>query len=369
MKRRILVLAVDRDDDVGRVGIRTPIVGEEELLEAAGRFGVERPEDPDLNVIYAAVNTARRLRRDGYDVVVALVSGDPADSVRADLRIKEQVEDIVRRFGIDGVVLVADGREDEEVIPVIQGIAPVVAVRRVIVEQLRGLEETYILIGRYIKKAVMEPRFARVLLGYPGLVVTGFAVLAMLGLLSYALTALLLLAGILMIVRGFELDEKLMEVVGRNPLMALAALVATVSIAAAAGIAYYTLQTGYNMPFYKVAAEALASVSPLLGVAGISIVAARMADKLIHGNPDVIDELIGLSLIITVVIMLYQLSSTLNSLSGKPTPTDIAMAVTGSGIMVTALIGIALVTVLRVIEGVIRRRTSSPASSSSQAPS
>ena len=361
MKRRILVLAVDRDDDVGRVGIKTPIVGEEDLLEAAQRFGIERPEDPDLNVIYAAVNTARRLRNDGYDVIVALVSGDPSDQVRADLRIKEQVEDIVKEYSVNGIILVADGREDEEVIPIIQGVAPIVGVRRVVVEQLRGLEETYILIGRYIRKAVMEPRFARVLLGYPGLVVTGFAILALLGLLSYALTALLLLAGILMIVRGFELDEKLIDAIGRNPLMALAALVATVSVAAAAGIVYYTLQTGYSMPGYRVIAEALSSASPLLGVAGLSIIVARMADKLIHGNLDIIDELIGLSLVITVVIMLYQLSSTLSSLTGKPTPTDIAMAVAGSGIMVTALVGIALVTILRVIEGVIRRRTSSPA--------
>ncbi len=357
-KKRILVLAVDRDDDIGRVGLTTPIIGEEAVLEAARVFGVARPEDPDLNVLYAAVETARRLRSQGYEAIVAVVAGDASDPVRADLRIREQVEEITREHPVDGIVLVADGREDEEVIPVVQNVAPIVSVRRVVVEQLRGLEETYILIGRYIKKAVMEPRFARVLLGYPGIIITGFAVLAMLGLLQYAITALLLLAGILMVIRGFELEEKLAEVVSKNPLMALAALVATVSIAATIGIAYYTLQTALRAPIHRVLAEVLASVSPLIGLAGISVIAARMADKLVKRNLDVIDELIGLSVVITAVVILYQLSQTLSSLPPNPTPMDIAVGVSTSGIMITALVGIALVTILKVIEGVVRRRTS-----------
>ncbi len=360
MKRRLLVLAVDRDDDIGRVGVRTPIVGEEAVLEAARIFGLARPEDPDLNVMYAALSIAKRLRREGAETIVAVVGGDASDPVQADLRIREQVEEIVKKHGVEGIVLVADGREDEEVIPVLQGVAPIVAVKRVVVEQLRGLEETYILIGRYIRKALVEPRFARVLLGYPGIIVTGFALLAMLGLLRYAFTALLLIAGILMIIRGFGLEEKIVEVWARNSILTLATLIATVSLAAAIGIAYYTIQALSGQPLHYILAELLASTSPLVGLAGISVVAARMVSKLLTGNLEIIDELVGLSITIMVVVILYQLSATLRGLGPHPTPLDITMAIVSSGILVTTMVGIALVALLKLIEGIVTRRTSSP---------
>ncbi|AEM39814.1 protein of unknown function DUF373 [Pyrolobus fumarii 1A] len=364
MRKRVLVLAVDRDDDIGRVGLNTPIVGEEAVLDAARVFGVVRPEDPDLNVLYAAVNTARSLRAQGFEPIVAVVAGDALDPVKADLRIREQVENIVREHNIEGIVLVADGREDEEVIPVLQGIAPILSVRRVVVEQLRGVEETYILIGRYLKKALIEPRFARVFLGYPGVLITGFAILAMLGLLRYAFTALLLIAGVLMIIRGFGLEERMIEIWARNPIMTLASLIATVSIAAAIGIAYYTLQAMYSKPMHYVLAEILASSAPLIGLAGISVVAARIVSKMLGRDIAVINELVSLLLVIMIVVILYQLSATLRSLTATPTPMELALAIVSSGAMLTVLIGIALIALLRFIGELVTHRTSSPSSSS-----
>ena len=358
--RRLLVLAVDRDDDIGRVGIPTPIVGEEAVLDAARRFGLERPEDPDLNVMYAALSLARRLRREGTDAIVAIVGGDATDPVKADLRIREQVEAIVKELGVDGVILVADGREDEEVIPVIQSVAPIVAVKRVVVEQLRGLEETYILIGRYIRKALVEPRFARVLLGYPGIIVTGFAVLALLGLLRYAFTAILLIAGILMIIRGFGLEEKLAEVWSKNSIRVLAVLVATVSTAAAIGIAYYTVQSMAGQPIHYIVAELFASTAPLLGLAGMSVVSAKIVSKLLSRDFSIIDELSALAIIILVIVILYQLSFTLRGLGPHPTPLDITTAIVSSGVIMTTLVGIALAALLRLIGELVTRRTSSP---------
>ncbi len=362
--KRILVLAVDRDDDIGKVGIKTPVIGDESILEAAKIFGVQYPEDPDLNVMFAAVETARRLRRDGVEAITALVAGDPLDPIKADLRIREQVKMLAKEHRIDGIILVADGREDEEVIPVIASIAPVVSIRRVIVEQARGIEDMYILIGRYIKKAIMEPRFARIFLGYPGILVAGFAVLALLGLLRYAFTMLVLIAGILMIIRGFGLEERILEVWSKNQIMVLATLVAIVSIAAAGGIAYYTIEASSGQPIHYVIADVLASITPLVGLASISIVTARIASKLAAGRLHIINDLADLVLAMIIVIMAYQLSSALRSLSANPSPLEIAVCIVTSGLLVTVLTGIAAIALIRFLASYLMHRNASHASRS-----
>jgi len=56
--RRLLVICVDRDDDVGeKTGIQTPVVGRNACIEAAQRLALEDPEDADINSIFAAIKT------------------------------------------------------------------------------------------------------------------------------------------------------------------------------------------------------------------------------------------------------------------------------------------------------------------------
>ena len=53
---RLLVICVDRDDDVGeKTGIQTPVVGRDACIEAAQRLALEDPEDADSNSIFAAI--------------------------------------------------------------------------------------------------------------------------------------------------------------------------------------------------------------------------------------------------------------------------------------------------------------------------
>ena len=43
---KLLVICVDRDDDVGKkAGITTPVVGRDECINAAQRLALEDPED------------------------------------------------------------------------------------------------------------------------------------------------------------------------------------------------------------------------------------------------------------------------------------------------------------------------------------
>ena len=51
-EERILVLCVDRDDDVGiKTGVAGPIVGVKENIEVASKLGVADPSESDTNSI------------------------------------------------------------------------------------------------------------------------------------------------------------------------------------------------------------------------------------------------------------------------------------------------------------------------------
>jgi putative membrane protein len=55
---KILVLCIDRDNDIGsKGGIETPIVGRDACINAGTRLALEDPEDADSNAIFGAVKT------------------------------------------------------------------------------------------------------------------------------------------------------------------------------------------------------------------------------------------------------------------------------------------------------------------------
>ena len=55
---KLVVICVDRDDDVGeKTGINTPVIGRDACIEAAQRLALEDPEDADSNSIFAAIKT------------------------------------------------------------------------------------------------------------------------------------------------------------------------------------------------------------------------------------------------------------------------------------------------------------------------
>src|SRR5918911_1371126 len=59
---RILVLCIDRDDDIGsKGGIETPIVGRDHCIDAGVRLAIEDPEDADTNAIFAAIKSYEQL--------------------------------------------------------------------------------------------------------------------------------------------------------------------------------------------------------------------------------------------------------------------------------------------------------------------
>lgn len=355
MPGKVLVAVIDLDDDLGEHGIETPIIGWDNVLKAALAYAIKRPEDSDLNALFAGLQVYQQLKREGQDVEVAVVSGSSRNEIEANFTVRKKLEEVVSKLGsVEGVVIVSDGVEDEQVVPVLQSMVPILGVRRVIVEQLRGVEETYILIGRYIKKALVEPRFSRLFLGVPGLILLSMAVLSLIGLIEYAKFVVLLLVGSAMVVRGFNLEERLEGFWHTSPVMFISYVLFLLLTAAALGVTYYTLNRGpVTVPEVG---SLLGYVAPLTGFAFFSILIGRTVTKLLDREFRIWFEMLGMVLIIIVVTALARLSSALRSLSPNPTPSDIVNAFVESGAFSIMLGGIAVVGLLTLVARVVERR-------------
>ncbi len=230
------MLCVDRDNDVGAIlGVKTPIIGEEAVLRTALEYILRRPDDSDANALFAAIQTMREMKKmRGEDSVeVAVIAGLEEEGVRADIKILKELDEILSKIDVNGVILVSDGPTDEAVAPLIQSRVPIISIRRVIVQQARGVEETFVLLLRYAKKLVEEEKYRKYTLGVPGI----FAVIYI--LLSYMVPnfvwPLLTLAfGTLLTIKGFNLDEKAKTIYKTRPItfasLVLAALILAIAL-------------------------------------------------------------------------------------------------------------------------------------------
>jgi putative membrane protein len=162
---RLLVLNVDRDDDLGRkTGIRGPVLGREEMLRAATALAVADPEEADANGMFAAIKeydeiSQRKLEYDAAEVFVGAVTGHIREGSFADNAVAQQFDELMGQTKCDAVILVSDGNEDEHVLPILQTRVKVNGVRRVIVKQARTLEGVLGLFNRLIHDQKLQRRF------------------------------------------------------------------------------------------------------------------------------------------------------------------------------------------------------------------
>jgi putative membrane protein len=156
---RILVLTVDRDDDLGnKTSIRGPVVGRRSVLTAALKLGMADPEESDTNAILGALAQYDRLlegKSSDDEVEVAVLTGDEKVGQRSDRAISAQLDEVVNTFQPDRCIVVTDGAEDEAVLPLIQSRVKIEHVEKIIVKQSKGIEGTYY----YIVKALEDPKW------------------------------------------------------------------------------------------------------------------------------------------------------------------------------------------------------------------
>ncbi len=205
---RVLVLCIDRDDDIGsKGGIETPIVGRDACINAGTRLAIEDPEDADSNAIFGAVKTYEELVSKGYTAEVAVVAGKFNRGVEADEKISLEVKSILEKYHADGAVIVSDGEDDETVLPVIQSRVPVISVQRIIIRHSRSVEYSYAVLGRYLKMLVYDPQYSKFFLGVPGVLLAAGALAVIFDAAKWVTAILLAILGGAFIVRAFDIDK------------------------------------------------------------------------------------------------------------------------------------------------------------------
>jgi len=209
--QRLLVLYVDRDDDLGvKASIKTPIVGREENLTAAVSVALHDPEEADANAMFEAVRLYDHLKegvKTGEEYEIATIAGSELGGVGADRKLVTELTEVLRVFPATDVILVSDGYSDEAVLPLVQSRVPVTSVRRIVVKHSKSVEETVALFSRYLKTLVQNPRYSRIVLGLPGILMIVLVVLSYFNLLMYTGIAFLVVLGAVFIIKGFSIDK------------------------------------------------------------------------------------------------------------------------------------------------------------------
>ena len=207
---RIIVLCIDRDDDIGtKGGIATPVVGRDLCIDAGTRLALEDPEDADANTIFGAVKTYEELIRKGYTAEVAIVAGKMHRGIEADEKISREVKGILEQYQADGAVIVSDGEDDETVLPVIQSRVPVISVQRIIIRHSRSVEYSYALLGRYLKLLVYDPQYSKFVMGVPGLLLVAAGLAVAFNATKEITVVMLAILGGAFLIRAFDIDRSI----------------------------------------------------------------------------------------------------------------------------------------------------------------
>jgi len=205
---KLLVICVDRDDDIGKkAGIKSPVVGRDACLEAAQRLALEDPEDDDSNAIFGAVKTYEDLISKGYTAEVVTVAGDQNRGVQADEKVVTEIKLVLKTFSANGAVIVSDGDDDEMVIPVIQNVIPVVSVQRVVMQVSKTIEHSYAVFGKFLKMVMYDPKYSKFFLGVPGILLLIGGVGTITGLTAEISAVLVSILGAAFLIRAFDLDK------------------------------------------------------------------------------------------------------------------------------------------------------------------
>ncbi|MCL2173414.1 MAG: DUF373 family protein [Candidatus Bathyarchaeota archaeon] len=216
-KKNILILCVDRDGDIEvKAGIQTPLLGRAANLDAAVALALKDPEEPDANAMFEAVRLYDQLisKKDSEEnFEVATISGTETGGVTADRKLSSELNKVLEKYLATEIIFVSDGYTDEAVFPIIQtrGV-PISSVRRIVIKHSESIEETAAVFTKYLKLLVETPRYSRVALGLPGVLVM---VLAIFGVLNAAYgipmyyygIALAVIVGAYLLLKGFGVDR------------------------------------------------------------------------------------------------------------------------------------------------------------------
>lgn len=205
---KTLVICLDRDDDIGRKAkVKSPVIGRQANLDAAMALGLADPEDSDTNTILGGICEYDKLISEGVDAEIVSLAGNVKVGRVSDRIITEQLESILLTISVSNAVVISDGAEDESLMPIIQSRLKVDYVKRIVVKQSENLESTYYL----IKQVLNDPKMRSAVFVPIGLASLTYALLSAFNRPELAIAAILGVIGVYALIKGFGVDEALME--------------------------------------------------------------------------------------------------------------------------------------------------------------
>ncbi len=365
--RKPLVVVVDIDDDVSEVLGRRVIVGYENVKDAVLEYGIRRPEDADVNAMFAGLQLYNELKEAGMDPEIAVVGGHPVDSLEAQRNIKEAVKGIVEDLGTPvEFYIVSDGEEEFIVSELLRDLGEIAGFRRVIVEQHLGIEGSYLLVLRYIRKAIDDPRYARYMVGLPGI---GLLIIALMALFNMAYIAVELfgvLLGLAMIIRGFNLEEPLENQIRR--LIAEIKETPHFNVVGLMMVAIFTITGLYaSYQVYKEAGfqvellvELFKTSIPLIGAGMISyILIAKVFYKASRGELEILRDVAAIIVIAAVSAGFYNLGVHISEVMGSgPIEEFPVTSFIESGFIQYVIIGTGIAALLELLRRIVAKEAS-----------
>ncbi len=238
MSEDLLVLAVDRDDDVGRkTEFEGPVIGKDQNLELAQALGLSDPEDSDTNTILQAV----KIHEEKDNSEIATITGNSHVGVESDEILNEQLKEVLEETGCERVILVVDGTEDEQILPIVQNHAEIVSVKRVIMKQSERLEGMYYQVNEFFKEVLSDPKMGKIFFGIPAIFLIFYSLL---GVRGWRITLGIL--GVYLLIRGFHLEEHLESVYNELQTSFTARRVTFFFYVVSLAIAAIAINSGYN---------------------------------------------------------------------------------------------------------------------------
>jgi putative membrane protein len=306
MKRPILVVCVDRDNDLfEKAKVSGPLIGRQKNLDGATKLALADPEDADSNAIFYAVKVADQMKTDGYEIEVVTLTGNKSLGYSADKEVSAQLDKIVRELNPASCVLISDGASDEEIIPIINSRLKIDSTKIVFIKQAKELEKTYFVLLEKLR----DPHYTKIFLGIPGLLILLFFVASYLGM---GWQPVGIIVGTYLILKGFGLDEYITRVLkdfsfSVERMSWIAYICGYSLLLVAALIGYQTFHDGIDkgLANEKLVAYLLSSISWIVLISILVVVLGKSADALMEKKKFAIPKYslyaVGATLSITVL--------------------------------------------------------------------
>ncbi|MEM1518271.1 MAG: DUF373 family protein [Nitrososphaerota archaeon] len=208
---RLLLLVIDEDDDLGhKAGVKSPVITRAENYDAALRLIMADPEDADANAMFAAISLYDELLKNmANEVEIATITGRKGGGLESDIKIGREIDAVLSRFPADRCIVITDGPLSQSILSIVTSRIRVDSVKTIVVKQSQSVEQTWLLLGRYLKMAILDVEYAKYFLGIPGIFLFIIGILYSFNLLN--LPIILSILGLIFLIRGFGIDTAVLS--------------------------------------------------------------------------------------------------------------------------------------------------------------